>query len=146
MDPTVIMLSLVYLINLTGLPFNQVFIHSIQVLFVQSVSSQTIKNGTWQHLAYSLFKSKCILFTLMVQLTGNEMSNIPPSSIMRSANYLVEVTGRLTSYGDQDTDADLDEIKIFSKGLSQQEILFEMNNDAYSNPSITTSNYFNIQQ
>jgi len=44
----------------------------------------------------------------------------PPSNISQDMEIILEeVAGSSTSYSDYDTDADLDEIKIFKRALNQ---------------------------
>lgn len=82
----------------------------------------------WQHVAFVLNYT-----TFLIYLDGNQMINqtcskIMPNNLIRNVNFL----GRSSVYpSDQDANADYDELKIFNRALTQNEINFEMNNELF---------------
>jgi len=86
----------------------------------------------WQHLAcvysfpyYSIYIDGVEATTPGSSVTFNSFDL---ANIVRTSNYI----GRSNWYGpgrsEQDADADFDDLKIFNRALTQQEIQFEMNN------------------
>ena len=84
----------------------------------------------WQHFA-CVFSSPNVFFYLDgIQSTSSIINSytFDPPNVQRNLNFL----GRSNSYpNDQDVNADLDEIKIFNRALSLQEIMTEMNNNMF---------------
>ena len=50
-------------------------------------------------------------------------------NVKRNISYI----GKSNWIADSNADADFDELKIFNRGLTKQEILFEMNNEIFLN-------------
>jgi hypothetical protein len=82
----------------------------------------------WQHVAFVLNYT-----TFFIYLDGNQMANktcskMMPNNLVRNNNFL----GRSSVYPfDQDANADFDELKIFNRPLTQQEVQFEMTNEIF---------------
>ncbi len=88
-------------------------------------SAKTLTLNKWQHLAFVLDHPKAYIF-----IDGNLISSSNnfglPRNVFRKQCYVGK-----SLWGSQDelANADFDEIKIFKRALTKQEILFEMNND-----------------
>jgi hypothetical protein len=94
-------------------------------------SLQSLNLNQWQHLAF-VFSFPYYFIYIDGYLTTAPGSSAPFTSfcfanVVRSSNFI----GRSNWFvnGDEDADADLDDLKIFNRALSQQEIQSEMNNN-----------------
>ena len=87
-------------------------------------SSLQLKLNDWHHLAFSINESIAYIYINGTQ-TGVNPSFILPLNKFRTKCYV----GRSNWGSDGLAYANLDEIKIFNRALSQQEIINEMNND-----------------
>ena len=85
----------------------------------------------WQHLAlvYSFPYYSIYIDGIEVTPPGSKTtySSFNLTNVLRSSNFI----GRSNwiSYGDQDADADYDDLKIFDRAFAQKEIQFEMHNN-----------------
>ena len=87
-----------------------------------------IQLNQWTHLTISFDQSLNFKIYVNANLTANANWNQPLKNTTRVYNFI----GRADNYpGDKDLNAVLDELKIFNRALTQQEIQFEMNNDIY---------------
>jgi len=85
-------------------------------------------------LPTQIFKLKSYIDAFLV---GTGVSSSPPSNIIRSSNFIGRSNWYFASQStDPDADADLDEIRLFNRGLTQQEI--ELDFSLNSNPYFTT--------
>ncbi len=90
-------------------------------------SSQQLEKDKWQHVTFVLSLPNVFIY-IDGQLAGNDTATDIPMNVTRSVNYL----GRsMWSSLDTDLNADLDELKIFNRALTNEEILFEMNNEIF---------------
>jgi hypothetical protein len=93
------------------------------------LSTKQLQLNQWQHLAgvYS-FPYLYIYIDGILATPSGSKTTLPSFSlknVVRTSNFL----GRSNWYpSDEDTNADIDDLKIFNRALSQQEIQFEMNN------------------
>ena len=93
------------------------------------VSNRSLTLNQWTHVAYSIDKNFGSIY-----LNGNLTAKTPnngeytPRFIARFYNYF----GRSNWPEDQDADADIDEVKIFFKSLSVDQIKYEMTNEIYN--------------
>jgi hypothetical protein len=115
------------------------FTTSKPTLFLQSgnnyffdSSTITLNLNQWQHLAcvYSFPYYSFYIDGIDTTLPGSKMSFESYSlySVQRSSNFIGRSNWQ--AYGfDNDADADFDDLKIFNRALSKNEITFEMNNN-----------------
>ena len=102
-------------INYDGASFNAI---------LNAISSSKLTLNKWQHVAFVLNFPNFYLY-LDGQQVFTTLALKVPNNVIRTVNYV----GRSVYYPfDPDAIADLDEMKIFNRGLSQSEVLFEMNN------------------
>ena len=94
------------------------------LVFDTTSPTQTLILGFWEHLACTFeFPNGYTYINGSLVVSGTSSSR--PTTEMRNNNYL----GRSWNYPtDIDADADIDDLKIFNRALSQEEILDEMNN------------------
>ena len=86
-------------------------------------AAQTLLLETWEHLACT-FEFPNAFTYIDGSMVINATSSGPITTEIRDRNYL----GRSWNYpSDFDADADIDDLKIFNRALSKQEILDEMN-------------------
>ncbi len=90
-------------------------------------SSQSLNLNKWQHLAF-VFSSPYYFIYIDGNLTTAQGSSAPYASfslanVVRSSNFI----GKSNWNHDENADADFDDLKIFNRALSQQEIQLEMN-------------------
>ncbi len=95
---------------------------------LDAASSTILTLNKWQHVAFVLNFPNFYLYLDGQQVYTTTAINVP-NNVIRTVNYV----GRSVFYEyqlglDPDANADLDELKIFNRGLSQSELLFEMNN------------------
>ena len=101
-----------------------------------AISNQSLELGIWTHLACVLSSNgKAQIFINGYQKA--EEASLSPIYVHLYNNFV----GRSNWFGyldqndvmsnDQDADVDIDELKIFNKGLTANEIQFEMNNNIY---------------
>ena len=85
--------------------------------------------NTWVHVACTLAQTSGLIYRNGVAMsTLISAYTAGPQNIIRTLNYV----GRSNWYpGNDDTDADFDELKIFNRALTQQEIANEMNNNMF---------------
>ena len=94
-----------------------------------SDSSTTALNpNQWQHLAcvYSFPYYSIYIDGIETTAPGSKtnLASFRLENVIRSSNYV----GR-SNWGEPDADADFDDLKIFNRALTQNEIQFEMNNN-----------------
>lgn len=113
--------------NLDRLPVCKMFSDSITLLTIKSTIELSL--NVWHHLTCVFSSPNGYIYingTSYTTITDPFAGN--PNSVVRSSNFV----GRSNWYPtDQDTNADLDELKIFNRSLTQKEILQEMNNNIY---------------
>jgi hypothetical protein len=110
----------------TGYPANAFYTIS-SATFIRS--SVQIELNKWKHLTcvFSIINNGFIYID-GVSYTGSVSSFTGgPINILRTSNFV----GRSNNPGEADVDADMDELKIFNRALSQQEIAYEMNNNMF---------------
>ncbi len=95
---------------------------------IAGATSPSIQLNEWTHLTISFDESLNFKIYVNANLTANSNWNKPLKNVTRIYNYI----GRADNYpGDRDLNAIVDELKIFNRALTRQEIQFEMNNDIY---------------
>ena len=109
----------------TGCPYLY-FQSGVNVM--SAYSNETFILNKWQHLAgifsyptYSIYIDG-IETTLSIYQTASSFSL---ANVIRNYNFI----GRSSWNGDEDADADFDDLKIFNRALSLKDIQFEMNNN-----------------
>ena len=106
-------------------PYFRLFSGSTTISLLKS--SQQLEKDKWQHVTFVLSLPNVFIY-IDGQLVGNDTATDIPMNVTRSVNYL----GRsMWSSLDTDLNADLDELKIFNRALTKDEILFEMNNEIF---------------
>ena len=91
------------------------------------VSTSILQLNQWTHIAFTFARPNLYLYLNGILSGGLAKTDVPNTGIYIS-NYL----GRSEYYPNEaDLDCDVDELKFFNRALSQQEILYEMNNDMY---------------
>ena len=108
--------------GINGIP--QLLMHTNITLSLSFTKSMTVLTiGVWQHLTCTFeFPNAYIYVNGSIEMIGS--STGPITTEIRDSNYL----GRSWNYpSDTDADADIDDLKIFNRALTQQEILDEMN-------------------
>jgi arabinan endo-1,5-alpha-L-arabinosidase len=105
-------------------------IHYSSIIGTVWSSHQTQSKFTlnkWQHIAFVLNYPNHYIYLdgVLISLTTNSKV---PNNVIRSNNFV----GKSTFPGDKNAVADLDELKIFKRALTQQEIEFEMNNEIFN--------------
>ena len=94
---------------------------------LNAMSSIKLELNRWYHIAFVLNYPNLFIYINGTKLFTNTATNVP-NNVKRTFNFV----GRSTSYpADADVNADYDEIKIFNRALSQDELLFEMNNEIF---------------
>jgi hypothetical protein len=83
--------------------------------------------NSWQHVAFVLNYPTNYLY-LNGNLMATATSTILPRNVIRRYNFV----GKSTFPGDSYAVADLDEIKIFNRALTQQQVQFEMTNEIFN--------------
>jgi hypothetical protein len=99
--------------------------------YLNGLSTKTLNLNQWQHLACAISFPFYSIYIDGIEVTtpGSKTSN--PSfrliNVVRNYNYV----GRSNWYvtGNQDSDADFDDLKLFNRALTQNEINIEMNNN-----------------
>lgn len=90
-------------------------------------SSQMLTLNTWEHLAFVYSYPSAFIFINGVSTVTSY--TIQPSKIATNISKNVNYVGKGTYGFDRNADADFDEMKIFNRALTRNEILFEMNNE-----------------
>ena len=94
-------------------------------IIVHAFSSIKFTINEWQHVAFVLNFPNFYLYLDGKQVYTTTAIKVP-NNVIRTVNYV----GRSSFYPyDADANADLDELKIFNRGLTESELLFEMNNN-----------------
>jgi hypothetical protein len=91
---------------------------------IELFSMANVKINDWYHLSFVLNYPNLTIYT-NGNITGTGIANGYPSNVTRTKCYI----GRSNWSANDDVNADLDEIKIFNRALSNEEILYEMNYD-----------------
>ncbi len=89
-----------------------------------TTSSRALHMNTWEHVACSLSGTTMRLY-LNGLLDATYESNLA-CIVSYSSNFIGG-----TNFGSDHLNADIDELKIFKRALTQAEIQFEMNNNLY---------------
>jgi hypothetical protein len=89
------------------------------------ISSQSLPINKWSHVAVTFGQSITLYINSTFQIS--QSNQITYGITTRSLNFI----GRSNWPADSYADADIDELKIFDRVLTQQELAFEMNNDIY---------------
>ena len=108
----------------TGRPYFSYFKGNNVVLYLASPT--VLPLNQWTHLTATLELKSAKLF-INGKLDCSTTASDIPKNITRSSNFI----GRSNWSYDQETEADIDEIKIFDGALTASQIKFEMNNDMY---------------
>ncbi len=91
------------------------------------VSSNVLLLNQWTHIAFTYAKPVLYLY-----VNGNLDGSLTKTDLPNTGNYISNYLGRSENYPNEvDLDSDVDELKFFDRASSQQEILYEMNNDIY---------------
>ena len=102
-------------------------IHSTSITYYKA--NKNILLNKWQHFT-------CVLsdYSKMIYIDGiqslNAFDTILPDNVNRILNYVGRSNWK-NHTNDQDGDYDIDDLKIFSRALNEQEIKFEMSNSIY---------------
>ncbi len=91
--------------------------------------NEQVELNKWIHLSFVLAYPKGYVY-----LNGIENSTMTSNSYNSYPKYTLRtnnLVGTSNWAGDGNIDADMDELKIFNRGLSQEEILNEMDNNYY---------------
>ena len=110
----------------SSIPSFAIFNGNISI--ANSGSPSAIQLNEWTHLAFTFDQNLNYRFYINASLMSSGSSNQPLKNTTRILNYV----GRGDWYPTQpDLDAILDELKIFNRALTQQEIQYEMNDNNY---------------
>ena len=91
-------------------------------------SSISLELNKWKHLTSVFSLNNGFIYIDGVSYTGSVPSlTVGPINIVRTSNFV----GRSNNPGEADVDADMDELKIFNRALSQQAVANEMNNNMF---------------
>jgi hypothetical protein len=91
------------------------------------VSSKFLPLNQWTHIGFTFAKPSLYLY-----LNGILDGSLTKIDIPNNGNYVSNYLGRSEYYPNEaDLNSDVDELKFFNRALSQEEILYEMNNDMY---------------
>ncbi len=88
--------------------------------------SHTLPLNTWSHMA-STFSELTISLYINGVMVANGSAPEPPN-VFRAQNYV----GKSDWHGDAFVDANIDELKMFDRALTQAEVHFEMNNGMFA--------------
>ena len=105
-------------------PAFQIYIRS--GLSFTVLSSIQLKLNTWYYLAYVLSYP-----TAYIYIDGEVKGILNITNRQQNITRRINFIGKSNWYGDPNADADFDELKIFNRGLTREEILFEMNNEVF---------------
>jgi hypothetical protein len=83
-------------------------------------STTLVRTGQWNHFATTLTGTNLRFYMNGVQMVSATVSR--PKNIVRNTCYL----GR-SNWGDSPANADVDELKIFNRSLTQSEVINDMN-------------------
>ena len=115
-------IAVVLSLSNTGMPTFEIRVGIAKQLGIIQ-PTKMLSLGVWEHLACT-FDSPNAYTYINGSIVISGMSNFNVTTEIRDSNFL----GRSwNNQYDQDTDADIDDLKIFNRALSQQEILDEMN-------------------
>jgi hypothetical protein len=92
-----------------------------------TISSQNLNLAQWTHIAYVLSKPNGYIYFNGVLKATISNCNYYPDDILRTSNFV----GSSNNPADGSLNCIIDELKMFNRSLSQNEILFEMNNDYF---------------
>ena len=112
----------------SGYPVCMMHIDANTIIFGVKSTIQ-LELNKWQHLACVFNSPNGFIYIDGVSYTAlRDPFSSNPAASTRSSNFV----GRSSWYpGDLDTNADIDELKIFNRALSQQELFYEMNNNMF---------------
>jgi hypothetical protein len=98
-------------------------------IFIHNPSSIRLQLNQWQHVAFVYKIGNGLLYLNGVQQSSiSAPSNSFPNKVFRMTNHI----GRSNWYpSDVDANADFDELKIFNKALTFEEVQYEMNTDMF---------------
>ena len=83
--------------------------------------------NTWVHFTCTLAQTSGAIYRNGLIVSNTVIAyTAGPQNVVRNSNFI----GR-GNWQNQDADADFDELKIFNRALSQQEIVDEMNNNMF---------------
>jgi hypothetical protein len=108
--------------NTNGNP--TLIINNNKTTLINSASNRQLNKAFWEHLTATYdYPNAYLYINGTMVMSGTTIS--PISTVIRDSNYL----GRsYRSPPDINANADIDDLKIYNRALSQQEILDEMNN------------------
>ncbi len=110
----------------TGKPYSY---FSSGSLSIWGDSNSRLILNKWQHLAYVFSFPNYFIYIDGIEVTtpGSKTSyaSFSFANVIRSSNFI----GRSNWAGNSNADADFDDLKIFNRALTAQEIQFEMNNN-----------------
>ncbi len=109
----------------SGLPDNDIWVNGVIALNLKSYRQLNL--NVWEHVAFVLDLNRKAYVYVNGELTGQAGSSTLARNLYRTNNYI----GKSSWSVDENADADLDELKIFNRGLSQKEIQNEMNIDNF---------------
>jgi hypothetical protein len=106
----------------------QPFFYMFEGNMFDIVSQQNLTLNKWSHVALT-FGQNISLYIDSALCIDSQSNNQMYSNTTRSLNYIGKSVW--VNSNNANADADIDEIKIFDRALTQQELAFEMNNDIY---------------
>ena len=107
---------------------------------LQLYSVQALQLNQWNHVAFIFSSStKNASIYLNGSSIANKTSSEIPNNVVRSSNYIGK-----SNWAEANANAIFDELKIFSIALTQSQIRFEMTNEWFSSPSISTSSLYSF--
>ena len=101
-------------------PYMKIFRNDTQTGFV--LSPNALSNTTWTHLAF-VYDGQNLMMYVNAQLVGNTIPSAPPTVIERQKCYL----GRSNWAGVADGSACLDDLMIYNRSLTANEVQILMN-------------------
>ena len=110
-----------------GYPEFQIYSSGAPKFDVQSTIQ--LQLNTWKHLAFVFLQPNGYIYIDGVSCSSTIVPFITgPDNVIRTSNFV----GRSNWFpNDPDLNADLDELKIFNRALTQQEVANEMNNNMF---------------
>ena len=112
----------------SGRPYFQIWKGSTSISGLSSPN--VLPLNQWTHLAVTLEVKSAKMF-INGKLDCSGTASDVPNKITRTENYVGRSNWYQPPDNDPDTEADIDEIKIFDRALTAKQINFEMNNDMY---------------
>ena len=98
--------------------------------FFTGLSTKALNLNQWQHLSCVYSFPFYYIYIDGIEVTISESKTVFSSFSLANVTRISNFIGRSNFVGQLDADADFDDIKLFNRALNQNEIRFEMNNNA----------------